>query len=95
METVIRRIASTTASAPGEPTEKERFNGYSSSDNDHSTIKESEDADSVKQTRGILRMEAFARATEGRKGVLIGLAVAVYICNWVSRSVFNHLELVC
>lgn len=82
MENVIRRMTSHAASVPGESSEKERYpDNEDNSDNDHSTVKESEDGSSVKQTRGILRMEAFARATEGRRGVLLGLAIAVYVCN--------------
>lgn len=84
MEDPIRRIASNAASVPASsPEEKDRYHGYSGSENDHSTLKEPSDTGSVRQTSGVSRMEAFARATQGRKGVLIGLAVAVYVCNWV------------
>lgn len=39
----------------------------------------------IKQTGGVDRMEAIARAAEGRRGrnILIGVGIAIYICNWV------------
>lgn len=86
MENTIRRMSSTAAPLPAEHTDKkERSTDYdSSSDNDHSTVvKDVSDKGSVRETPGVKRMEAFARATKGRKKVLFGLAVAVYIVNWV------------
>lgn len=40
---------------------------------------------SIKQTVGVSKMEAVARVTQGKAGrkYLIGIALAVYACNWV------------
>lgn len=40
---------------------------------------------SVRMNAGVKRIEAFARATRGRKGhiILAAIAVSIYLCNWV------------
>lgn len=45
------------------------------------------DVGSIKQTTGVTRMEAIARALENKGGrkILLGLAVAIYACSWVVR----------
>lgn len=84
MDNHIRRMTSTSASIPdNSPEKKDQLNNYDSSDSGHSTLKDVSERGSVNETPGVKRMEAFARATKGRKKVLIGLALAVYVVNWV------------
>lgn len=46
---------------------------------------------SIKQTVGVSKMEAVARVTQGKAGrkYLIGIALAVYACNWVVSTVVS------
>lgn len=42
----------------------------------------------IKQQAGVSRMEAIARVVTGKqgRGILIGLGLALYACNWVVRD---------
>merc|ERR1711977_756202 len=44
-----------------------------------------DDNASVRMNTGVKRIEAFARATRGKKGhaILAAIAVSIYLCNWV------------
>lgn len=84
MDNAIRRMTSTSGDVPDQSLDrKDQYNNYDSSDNGHSTLKDVSERGSVLETPGVKRMEAFARATKGRRKVLIGLALAVYVVNWV------------
>lgn len=84
MDNNIRRMTSVSATAPeNSPEKKAQNDDYDSSDSGHSTLKNGSNRELVLETPGVKRMEAFARATKNRKRVLVGLAIAVYIVNWV------------
>lgn len=68
-----------------------------SAEEDHKTLQDStapelerydSSTGSLKQQAGVSRMEAIARVVTGKqgRGILIGLAIALYACNWVVRS---------